>query len=398
MPMKFIFYTLCYLLYPLSFLFVRNKKKYAFGSFSGAFNDNAKYLFIYTCAHNPQINAAWISNSSATVQRVRSIGLCAYHVASIRGMWHALTSKYWFFNSYTSDIFYGFSGGAVCINLWHGIGLKRIEYSIQSGPLGSRYQKRNLREVYFHPQSFRAPDYLVTSTPFQSHLFSSSFRIPNEHCLEFGYPRNEILTEEEPLRRSFVERYEPQELVNWIDRTKQYSRVLIYLPTWRDSQRELFTQGMDLERLNNVLNVHNELLILKPHANVVIKGNLQDLSNIMLFPSNLDVYPLFPYTHVLITDYSSVLYDYILMEGKSVILYLYDYQEYLNERDLFYPFDENVVGKRVYTFEELLATVDGHDYDMDESKRKELIEKFWGETIHFNSNQKILDFIKSIDE
>jgi CDP-glycerol glycerophosphotransferase (TagB/SpsB family) len=84
------------------------------------------------------------------------------------------------------------------------------------------------------------------------------------------------------------------------------------------------------------------------------------------------------------------------MEGKSVILYLYDYQEYLNERDLFYPFDENVVGKRVYTFEELLATVNDHDYNMDETERKALIEKFWGETIHFNSNQKVLDFVSEL--
>ena len=45
---RFIVYTICYLGYPLSFLFVRNPKKYAFGSFRGSFNDNAKYLFIYT--------------------------------------------------------------------------------------------------------------------------------------------------------------------------------------------------------------------------------------------------------------------------------------------------------------------------------------------------------------
>jgi len=396
--MKILLYTFFYILYPFSFLFVRNKRKYAFGSFAGRFNDNAKYFFIYTCQHCSDINAAWISSSMATVRLVRSLGFKAYHLASPQGVWHSLTSKYWFFNSYTSDIFYSFSGGAVCVNLWHGVGLKRIEYNILSGPLGARYQKTDFKEVYCHPQSFRAPDYLVTSTPFQTHLFSSSFRIPLDRCLEFGYPRNEILTEEVGLRTVFITTYEPPEARQMIEKMGHYSRTLIYMPTWRDSQRNLFAQGMDLARLNSVLSSHGELLILKPHPNVKLETDGQYYSNIVYFPAGLDVYPILPYTDVLITDYSSVLYDYILMEGKSVILYLYDYQDYLNERDLYYPFDENVVGKRVYTFEELLATVNDHDYNMDETERKALIEKFWGETIHFNSNRKILDFIRGKGE
>lgn len=394
--MKALFYTLCYIIYPFSFLFFRSKKKYAFGSFAGAFNDNAKYLFIYANQHCPNINIAWISNSKATVNLVRSLGFKAYHVFSPKGIWHALTSKYWFFNSYTADIFYSFSGRAVCINLWHGIGLKRIEYNIQSGPLGQRYGRTNFKEVYFHPQAFRAPDYLVTSTPYQTHLFSTAFRIPTERCLEFGYPRNEILTCDESQRMHFISHFEPRATMEFIEKLKQYSRVLIYMPTWRDSQRHLFVQSMDLAKLNEALKSHNELLILKPHANVEIQEDTQSYSHVVFFPGNLDVYPILPYTDVLITDYSSMLYDYILMDGKSVILYLYDYAEYLSERDLFYPFDENVVGKRVATFDELLQTIDGHDYAIDAAERSRIVERFWGKTIHYNSNQKVLDFVSKL--
>lgn len=394
--MKFIFYTFCYILYPISFLFVRNKKKYAFGSFAGAFNDNAKYLFIHTCEHCPDIDAAWISDSRATVKLVREHGFKAYHVVSPRGIWHALTSKYWFFNSYTSDIFYSFSGGAVCVNLWHGIGLKRIEYNILTGPLGDRYQKRNFKEVYYHPQSFRAPDYIVTSTPFQTHMFSTAFRVPPSRCLEFGYPRNDVLTYTDERRLDFVKRYEPKTTMELIERMKQYSRVLIYMPTWRDSQRHLFTQSMDLNRLNEVLKSKNELLVLKPHSYVVVDRDNQTFSHILFLPGTLDVYPLLPYTQVLITDYSSVLYDYILMKGKEVILYLYDYREYLNERDLFYPFDENVVGKRVFDFDDLLRVIDQHDYRMDEDERSRLIEKFWGETVRYDSSQRLLDYVRGL--
>ena len=71
---KTLAYFICYLIYPFSFLFPRKKKRYAFGSFRGAFNDNAKYLFIYANEHFDGKEAVWISKNSSTVKRVRSLG------------------------------------------------------------------------------------------------------------------------------------------------------------------------------------------------------------------------------------------------------------------------------------------------------------------------------------
>jgi peptidyl-dipeptidase A len=93
---KFIVYSICYIVYPFSFLFARNKKKYAFGSFRGAFNDNAKYLFIYTNENRKDIDAAWLSLNRQTVEHVRSMRMKAYCTYSPKGIWHALTSRYWF--------------------------------------------------------------------------------------------------------------------------------------------------------------------------------------------------------------------------------------------------------------------------------------------------------------
>ena len=128
---------------------------YAFGSFRGAFYDNAKYLFIYATQHYPNIEMAWLSENSNTVALIRSLGLKAYKVTSLKGVWYALTSKYWFFNAYTSDIMFCLSGGAVCFNLWHGVGIKRIEYNITSGPLARMYQKKDLKNMFFHPHILR---------------------------------------------------------------------------------------------------------------------------------------------------------------------------------------------------------------------------------------------------
>lgn len=157
--MKLIAYIICYLIYPFSFLFPRSKRKYAFGSFRGAFNDNARYLFIYASRQtDDNIRKVWLSTNRDCVKKVHSYGLEAYWVLGPRGIWHALTSRYWFFNSYTADIMFCLSGGAVCINLWHGVGLKRTEFNTISGPLADRYSKKNKLDVFRHPESFRRPD------------------------------------------------------------------------------------------------------------------------------------------------------------------------------------------------------------------------------------------------
>lgn len=395
--MKLIAYIICYLIYPLSFLFPRSRRKYAFGSYRGSFTDNAKYLFIYSVENGDKdIRYIWLSTSRATVRKVRSLGLPAYWVLGPRGIWHALTSKYWFFNSYTSDIMFCLSGRAVCINLWHGVGIKRIEYNTTTGPIADRYMKKNKYDVFCHPESFRKPDWVLSSSDFQNHFFSTSFRIPESRCIQMGYPRDYLLTHSEDERTRFISRFEQEQTSQLINRLKTYDKVFIYMPTFRDSQLTLFTQSMDLERLNGILARKNQILILKPHENVRLTGSSCNLSNIIQVSPYMDIYPVLPYTHVLITDYSSILYDWLLMKDKDVILYLYDYEEYVRERDFFYPFDENVVGKRVSDFESLCACIESGDYALASDERERLVEKFWGKTAGYDSSRMILDFVKQL--
>lgn len=397
--MKFFLYLISYLFYPFSFLFIRRKRKVAFGSFKNAFNDNAKYLYIYFRQHRPELDSVWLSWSKETVNEINALGLKAYYTLSPRGIWHALTSKYWFFNSYTSDIMFAFSGGATCVNLWHGVGLKRIEFNIHEGVLAERYQKKNLKQVFFHPESFRRPDWLLTSTPFQTKMFASAFRIPEERCLEFGYPRNEILTLPREQCLDFVERFEPESTLRLITDIQEdgYKKVFIYMPTWRDSQRDLFVQSFDLERMNALLQTQHSLLLLKPHANMMINASaFSHYSNIFLLDAKTDVYPVLPFTEVLITDYSSILYDYILMKDKDVILYLYDYEEYIKNRDFFYPFDENVVGKRIYDFGSLCDCIEALDFKMEETAREAIIDRFWGVTAGMSPNTSLLTWFTKV--
>lgn len=392
--MKIIAYIICYLIYPFSFVLPRNKKKWAFGTSHYAFNDNAKYLFLYASEHSDN-DCAWLTFNRKVVRDIRSKGLKAYSLLSPQGIWFALTSGYWFFNSYVSDILFCLSGRAKRVNLWHGVPIKQIEFDITSGPLVERYVKQTFRERFYNPQNFCRPDFILAPSERFVNIFSSAFRMPKEHCLQLGIvPRNYMLVANESDRQSFIERYETPAMKDLIALTKRFTTTYIYMPTWRESQREIFTQSMDLQQLNEVLKKTNALLLLKPHVNTRV-DHVQDFSNIRFIDSKMDVYPLMPYTDVLITDYSSVMYDYMLMEGKTILYYLYDYDEYKqNERDFYYSFDENTIGDRVYSYEELKNKISCGVSALDSVARQKLLRVFWGDTIDEKANDRVIQYFK----
>ena len=375
--LKFLKYLLSYLVHPLSFLVPRCRKKLAFGSYRGGFEGNAKYLFIEMSRAG--LDAVWLSSSKSTVALVRSLGLRAESVLGFRGAWRALRSRTWFVNAYTSDILWSLSGGANVINLWHGVGLKRTEYNSTSGPMYDRYIRKTFAQAFYHPEAYRKPQWLLTASDFQTPMFAQAFRLPESRCIKCGYPRNSILTCSEEDRRKFIESYEPDSTKSLLEMLRGYREVWIYMPTWRDSQRGIFARGMDLGKLQEVLAGRNAILLLKPHPNT-LTGAVDGYPDIRLLDSRADVYPILPYTDALITDYSSVLYDYILMEGKGAVLYLYDRDDFVRDRDFYFPFDENVIGQKTCDFGQLLEAISKGPQPLPEPERAALVAKFWDKT------------------
>lgn len=377
---KFVAYIVCYLIYPLSFLVPRSKKVWIFGSYRGAFNDNSKYMFLYAAEHYQQAQIAWISTSKETVNHVRKLGLPAYFVGSFRGVWLALRAGYWFVNDNTSDILFCLSGGTTIVNLWHGVPMKCIEFGITKGELAKRYVNHEFWDCFYHPASFIRPDWMVSTTDFFDEIFSTSFRIRKNQCMQVGCPRSRMLVLPKDDVRQFIERYESDYTKALLQRIAQYNKVFVYMPTWRDSQRECFANGFNLEAFNECLKQQNAYALMKPHANTIIDKH-QKYSNIEFIDGNVDMYTILPFTDVLITDYSSVMYDYILMPEKKIILFHYDYEEYVQEREFIFPVDENVVGRRVYTFAELLSVMADSNFEVDAAERERIMAKFWGNTM-----------------
>ncbi len=378
---KFLKYLISYLVFPFSFLFPRKKERMSFGCAKGRFEGNSKYLFLEYSSNG--LDVCWISPDRGCVRKLREMGLKAEYVFSLRGALRALTSGWWIVASYSSDILWCLSGGARIFNLWHGVGLKRCEFNIESGPLAERYCRKTLKERFYHPEVFRRPDLFLSASPFQTAMFAPAFRIGPQQCIEKGYPRNRILYCSEEERQAFLGRYE-HDILPLIERMRTCKEVYVYMPTWREDGSSALS-GLDYRALESSLAKSGSLLVIKDHFNNGQEGN-RELDHIVCLDPLQDIYPLLPYASCLITDYSSVLYDFLLMEGKKVLLYLFDIEKYRGQRDFFYPFEENVAGQKVFTAEELLKAIEEGVPELTQEERQRLIHKFWGE------NAKDYDF------
>lgn len=366
----------------LSGLFARKPYRWIFGSYSDAFNDNAKALYIHATEGIPQVEAIWISSSQHVVTQIRAAGGKAYLRWSLSGIYASLTGGYWFYNAYVSDINYSFSRGAKLFNLWHGIPLKKIEFDISHGPLAKRYQAPGMLEKFFlYPAMYVRPDWLLsTSASVTVRSFASAFRMPVGACLNLGYPRNDILLSSASSREARIERWESAGARQLLKAMRSHRHTVVYMPTWRDASPYFLRSAQwDFPRLNEALRSRDTLLLLKLH--VATPADLLDacrrLSHIRLMEATDDVYALLPDTSMLLTDYSSIMFDYLLLD-KPISYYPFDLDSYQSDsRGFYYPYAECITGKVLQHPDDLVALIDENLADRHAKERHQLRSKLF---------------------
>ena len=392
---KIFIYPILRILLLISHITPRNENIWIFGSYGGSFNDNAKYLFLYICENYPKIKAIWISSNRDTVRFLRNKNLSSYYRYSLKGFIYSLIGKLYFYNSYVSDINTWTHGNTIKVNLWHGIPMKKIEFDITRGPLSLVFNK--LIGKFFYPNHYVKPDYVLSTSKIVSKIFSSAFRVNEKQCLKFGYPRNEILIFPKEKVTEFIKKYEPLSSLKLVNTLEKYKKVYVYMPTWRDDGSDFIRESkIDFKILNEVLADKNYCLILKFHNNTKLPIDLRGFKNIILFDNKTDIYPILPFTHVLITDYSSIYFDYKLM-NKEVIFFCFDKDKYIKSREMYFDYDQIIKYELVAeNFEDLLSLIKS-DKEIKNNKEKlnfnnPFYYKLMNPKINVNCNRKIVDF------
>lgn len=370
--------------------FPRNNNLWVIGSYKWLFVDNSKYFF-YEAVNNFDIKVYWISENEKTIENIKSQGYeNIIYKWSFKGIYLCLRAGTYFVSNTIDDISYSLSGNAKYVNLWHGLPIKKIEFDIKEGAIKNIYNKTFFSKT-FYPQKYVRPDLFVSCSSYFTDLFCSAFRIQRDQCLEVGSPRTDhfFLTKEE------LELFLQDKLTNserdFLSRINMYKKVYVYMPTFRDySSISIIESGMfNLDKLNACMKDKDSVFIFKLHPNEKIGDYIhKKYSNIIFCIDGYDMYTVLPYTDVLITDYSSIFFDYLLLE-KEIILYPFDIDSYLKySREMYIDYYDTIEGNKVaYTFEQLIESFKSEK--MDNSSLK---DKYWG-NYEGKSSLRIINYL-----
>ena len=215
--------------------------------------------------------------------------------------------------------------GQIYIQTWHGTPLKRLGRDIiDAVPTGS-YLRMMDREASFW-------DFLISPSAYCTEIFPTTFGYSGT-ILETGYPRNDLLVNQ-VQKRDLIRRS--------LGITDTDQQVVLYAPTWRDSKRTATGNWKPVNFLSGSLG-ENVTLLFRGHTNThsahnsAVAGGAIDVTNYK------NVAELYLAADVLVTDYSSSIFDFSVT-GKPMIFLAPDIEDYVAKRGFYFDFEQLAPG------------------------------------------------------
>lgn len=282
--------------------------------------------------------------------------------------------------------FYRLRNDNYMINLWHGIPLKAMSLMNKSQNDGIGVIKDN---------------YIITTSEFCNTLMNACLGIKAEQYCVTGYPRNDYLFNEDGHKN----------LENLIDK-KINEKIILYMPTYKDVDKtddnNLFEfPQFDYEKFNKFLEDNRIKLILKLHPNderiYINKYSKFNNNNIILLKSEelehkkMDLYKILNAVDLLITDYSSVFLDFLLL-NRPMIFTPVNINEYRKYRGfLLEPYDFWTPGPKCFDQDklqfEILKCINDINYYKNE---REIIKNIVHKYQDCNSTQRVIQLIHNL--
>lgn len=354
-------------------LYPKKKNRWAFSGFHGrdnSFLDNTKYLFSYIVRHHPEIQAVWLAGSLSDLDKLKSEGLPAVLLRSKEGKSFLRSAALAVTDHYRCSDFqniWGFNARTKVANLWHGVGLKsmviksggriasvvvpgaRLSPDIIIEKTDSFATKIKKAVLYF----FRAPFrelyekyfFLLTPGPVIENFNAKLWRIPQKAIFQCGMPRCRYL----------------------------YNAVLpdrprvIYSPTfrWNAKDEETLVDNFinSIGLINDWLKKVDGTMTLRLHPHTWRSYGSKILKAIesfdrFIYDSEKDVYGSLEQYSIMISDYSSIVYDFLLM-NRPVIFFNYDFETFCeHDVNFWYPFDEYSPGLKAKNWKEVIECLD----------------------------------------
>jgi len=372
--------------YYISIYFPKKKELAVIGSSLGQhFADNSKYYYInYYEKKGNDLSLIWITKNRSVVKELKSMGLPVEFLYSFKGVYTTLRASKSYLSHQLDDINGALIGGSKIIQLWHGMPLRRIGYGGDwkddslSGKIKLFISKWLPYAYYMKCDVLLAPCLKAKDSYVEP--FSKSFRNnkieenivlseqPRSICFKSEFKFNKLFFPEIDMLLEFRQNYE--NIISWLPtQRKQFNKTI--LDVIRDS-------GLDLKQMNTFCQTNKSIFVIKAHFLDfnLLKNSTNTFKNILIYPHS-DPYPLLKFTDILITDYSSVFFDFLLLD-RPIIFLCYDLQEYNNKVQFYYDFEKLDIGLISISWGEVINHISAISNDKDDFsyKRKNILNKY----------------------
>lgn len=317
------------------------------GIYRDYFMHNTKYLYLYlTQINNHGFKVIYLCENELMRKKLKEkLNAETYSRRSFKGIYYKLRAKYWLYDNERKDLPDTFlSGGATCICFWHGILFKKVGYEANMS-----YQKCSDRLKKIFEKLMLKDSYYCVNSEYDRTCYKTAFLTDNEHAPIIGSPRHDVLLNDISNSDLFIEKD-----YNNIKRLKEQGKILFfYLPTFRDTGKDV-SGWLKSEKVKQFLKNNNIVLVCKLHFADKNSLNFELTDNYYKMDSDADIYPVFKYSDAMITDYSTIAFDYLLLD-KPILYYPVDLQEYLKKcRGLYGEYNEITAGEKAYNENDLI--------------------------------------------
>ena len=354
---KIIAVIIRFFMHTMNFFITMDDKMVLYLSFDGRnYSDNPKAIYetMLTDAKFDKYQLIWALKEPVIISGCKVIKR-----QSIAYFYYLSKAKYWVFNNKMPD-YYIKRVDQVYLQTWHGTPLKRLAHDMPD--LGITYyrSKQTYQEmVSAYDKDSQLWDYLISPNQFSTAVFCSAFKVNREKIIETGYPRNDLLTTVSTEKIQGV-----KDKFN-IPSNKQ---VILYAPTWRDNAYNLqgytFELNLDFTKWHKILG-DDYVIIFKPHyliaQHFVVPNGLSEF--VLTMPATADINELYIISDQLITDYSSVFFDYAIL-NRPIYFYMFDFETYRDDlRGFYLQVPKALPNDICYTQDQLLTAIRSGQFD-----------------------------------
>lgn len=368
----------------------KDSNLWIFGAWSGEkYIDNSKYLFEYVNKPDHNIKAYWFTQNKEIFDLVKEKGYNVCYSYSLKGYWLTMKAGIAIVtHSKLLDLNNSISSKTKVVQLWHGTPLKKILYDDKISIYGNTREnsiKNRLVELLL-PILFDKYDYSLLIAPSEKikDNFASAFKISKNKIVVTGYPRNDALFKKLKVNTKF--------------------KKCIYMPTFRNGNNlNLFSNfGFNVRKIDEFLENNNVQLYLKLHpgdavhsdVNIGLKKKIKDSNNIFFIKDTIDIYSHLKEFDFLITDYSSIYFDYLLL-NRPIIFAPFDMDSYIkDEREFYYEYNKVTPGPKAKNWPEVMRYIkEAIIYPNKYTKERLRINKFFNKYSKSDSSKRVFEEI-----